>query len=85
VSGLSESKSESDSESARQAKALTWEKREEKVWRGGKGLSWGRILSCLVGLRTVTEGDATGADRVRRGRDNETEERAGGDVGSEGN
>ncbi len=50
MSGLSESKSESDSELARQAKALTSEKREEKVRRGGKVLSGVRILSCLVGL-----------------------------------
>ncbi len=41
-------------------------------------------MSCLVGWRTATEGDAAGADRVGRGWDDETEERAcrGGGVGS---
>ncbi len=54
MSGLSESKSELDSEFTRQAKALKLDKREEKVRRGGKVLSWVRILSCLVGVGTTT-------------------------------
>ena len=70
-----ESESESESEDAsRQAKALTWEKREEK---GGRGevLSCVRISFCLVWLGTATEEDAAGADRVTRGQDQETEVR----------
>ena len=70
-----ESESESESEDAsRQAKALTWEKREEK---GGRGevLSCVRISFCLVWLGTATEENAAGADRVTRGQDQETEVR----------